>query len=160
MLNKLSHSSVTDACFELGVDSNGWLIFETGCGVVFVAIFLLLGFQTVVAFHRVVFSALFFSVLWSIVFLQSPRCPNSKIIKYADNAVFLHFLRSQTQDILHLEWNTLIKWPVDVSLPINFDKCKLKDFVTKKVLLLSPIYVSSGVTVKCKVCHVLDFSWC
>ena len=46
-----------------------------------------------------------------------------------------------------LEWNSLVKWSDDFFLPINFSKCKVMDFVTKKNITLSPVQISPGTNV-------------
>jgi len=92
------------------------------------------------------------SVLGPILFCfvidrLSPVCSNSKLFKYADDVVFLHFLRTSSDDCLQLEWNALLQWSVDFSLPVNYNKCKVMDIVTRRDINLLPIQISPGVYV-------------
>ena len=60
-------------------------------------------------------------------------------MKYADDVSIFHFVRDSSQDRLQLEWNNLVHWSESMSLPLNFVKCHVVDFVTKKNLILSPV---------------------
>lgn len=40
----------------------------------------------------------------------SHACPNSSIIKYADDVSILHFLRSSSDDHLQSEWDNIVSW--------------------------------------------------
>ena len=111
------------------------------------------------------------SVLGPILFCfvvdhLSPVCSNTEVVKYTDDVVFLHFLRTPSDDHLQLEWNSLVKWSDNFFLPINFSKCKVMDFITKKDVILSPIHISSGTYVTSVssltflgVCISNDFKW-
>ena len=148
--DKLSHSSIISACVELGVDCNlvKWLgsfltnrkqrVLSNGLPSAWASA------CSGVPQGSVLGPVLFCLVIDSL----TPACSKTKILKYADDVVFLHFLRTPSEDDLHLEWNSLLKWSSDVSLPINFEKCKVMDFVTKKNLVLSPVPVSPGKYVK------------
>ncbi len=72
----------------------------------------------------------------------SPIFSNSHMIKYADDVVLMHFVRSPYDDQLQSEWNAIVNWSENISLPINFDKCNVLNVVTNKSLSLSPISVS------------------
>ena len=74
----------------------------------------------------------------------SPVCDNSHIIKYADDVSVFHFVRNQTQDMLQLEWDNLVQWSHTMHLPLNFLKCNVTDFVTKKNLSLSRVSLHDG----------------
>ena len=93
------------------------------------------------------------SVLGPVLFVLvmdglSASSPNTSIIKYADDVTFLHFLRSQSEDKLQHEWNSLLTWADAIQLPINFEKCCVLDFVTKRSLQLFPIYRSPSLHIK------------
>ena len=57
-------------------------------------------------------------------------------------------MRKLSDDNLQLEWDSLVKWSSEVALPINFGKCKVMDFITKKTLRLLPISISPTENVK------------
>ena len=93
------------------------------------------------------------SVLGPVLFVLvmdglSSSCPNTSILKYADDVTFLHFLRSQSEDHFQDEWNSLLSWADAIQLPINFEKCCTLDFVTKRSLQLSPIHRSPSLSLK------------
>ena len=44
-------------------------------------------------------------------------CPNSHLIKYADDVLILHFLKCSSDDSLQLEWNFLVSWSNCVNRP-------------------------------------------
>ena len=144
--DKLCHSSIISACVGLGIDHNliKWLrsfltnrqqrVFCNG-----------ISSRWASACSGVPQGSVLGPILFCLVIDSlSPVCSNSRILKYADDVVYLHFLRKPSEDNLCLEWNSLIKWSSDVSLPINFEKCKVMDFITKKNLELSPVPVSPG----------------
>lgn len=147
--DKLSHTAVLDACSQLGLNS---LCIE------WIKSFLSDRMQRVVcgssssSWTRVTSGVPQGSVLGPILFCLvidrlSPVCSNTKLIKYADDVVFLHFLRSSSEDKLHVEWKALRQWSSDFLLPINYAKCKVMDIVTKRNVFLSPIPISPGVNV-------------
>ena len=93
------------------------------------------------------------SVLGPVLFVLvmdglSVVCPNTSIIKYADDVTFLHCFRSQSDDRLQQEWDSLVAWADSIQLPINFDKCCVLDFVTKRSLQLLPIRCCSSLYLK------------
>ena len=93
------------------------------------------------------------SVLGPVLFCLAvdsltPVCPNSTVIKYADDVTFLHFIRSPSDDALQCEWNNLEKWSHDMMLPLNFLKCDIMNIVTKKNLPLPDIFSSDGHTIR------------
>ena len=139
--DKLPHSSVITACLQLNLDPRL---------IRFVSSFLANRMQ------RIAYNGDFSnwspvssgvpqgSVLGPILFCLvmndlSFSCPNSQFIKYADDVLVLHFLKSQADDSLQVEWNSLVSWSNRVNLPLNYDKCCVLDFVTKKSIKLSPI---------------------
>ena len=71
-------------------------------------------------------------------------CSNSSIIKYADDISIFHFLRSNLDDNLQSEWNNIVSWSHSSSLPLNFSKCCVIDFVTKKDFSLTSVSLSDG----------------
>jgi len=88
------------------------------------------------------------SVLGPILFCLvtdslKPVCSNTKIIKYADDITFLHFLRHSGDDKLQSEWNNCIDWSARVKLPVNVDKCCVMDFQTKRSISLAPISINN-----------------
>ena len=78
----------------------------------------------------------------------SPVCANSAVIKYADDVTFLHFVRNVSDDALQCEWDNLESWSRLMMLPLNFQKCKVMDIVTKKNLSLSIIHSSDGLFIQ------------
>lgn len=88
------------------------------------------------------------SVLGPVLFALSvdefsPSCSNTNLIKYADDFLFLHYVRNYVDDNLQNEWDHLVSWSSSVSLPINDSKCFTLDIVTKNGLSLSPVRVDS-----------------
>ena len=75
-----------------------------------------------------------------------PVCPNTFVVKYADDVTFLHFVRDSWEDQLQDEWDNLVRWSARVKLPLNYDKCAVLDIITKRNLLLSPIHLLNGST--------------
>ena len=166
--DKLSHSAIVDACFRLGLNS---------VLIKWIRNFLSDRMQRVVCngsaspWVQVSSGVPQGSVLGPILFCfvidqLSPVCSNTKVIKYADDVVFLHFLRTLSDDHLQLEWNSLVKWSDDFLLPINFSKCKVLDFVTSKKIILSPIQVAPDINVISVssfnflgICISNDFKW-
>ena len=149
--DKLSHSAIVDACLRLGLNA----VF-----IRWIRSFLCDRLQRVVCGNSVSpwvqissgvpQGSVLGPILFCLVIDQlSPVCSNTKMVKYADDVVFLHFLPTPSSDHLQLEWNSLVKWSDDFFLPINFSKCKVMDFVTKKNITLSPvqIHVSPGTNV-------------
>ena len=92
------------------------------------------------------------SVLGPILFALAtdkltPVCSNSSIIKYADDILLLHFVRSPIDDNLQDEWTNIVQWADSVSLSINFSKCNVLDIITKASLETKRIRVSDD-------CHI------
>ena len=73
----------------------------------------------------------------------SPVCPNTSIIKYADDILFLHFLRSSAEDQLQMEWHNLSNWSRSLHLSVNESKCVVMDIITKANLVTSDIHTSA-----------------
>ncbi len=71
-------------------------------------------------------------------------CPNSRVIRYADDITIVHFVRELTEDNLQLEWTNLVEWSKDHSLPLNSSKCAVMDIVTKRSLRLTAVLTSDG----------------
>jgi len=93
------------------------------------------------------------SVLGPVLFVLvmdglSVVCTNTSVIKYADDVTFLHCIRNQSDDCLQQEWDSLVDWADSVQLPINFDKCCVLDFITKRSIQLHPICRSSSLCLK------------
>lgn len=72
------------------------------------------------------------------------QCPNSRLLKYADDVTILHFLRDCNEDFLQLELNNVITWSELQGLKLNFSKCSVTNFVTRRNLACSPIFEPSG----------------
>lgn len=70
--------------------------------------------------------------------------PNSRILKYADDVTILHFLRDCNDDCLQQELNCVIAWSEYQGLKLNFSKCSVTNFVTKRNLSCTPIFQPSG----------------
>lgn len=166
--DKLSHSVIIDACCRLGLNS---------VLIKWISSFLSDRMQRVVCsgsvspWTQISSGVPQGSVLGPILFCfvvdhLSPVCSNTEVVKYADDVVFLHFLRTPNDDHLQLEWNSLVKWSDNFFLPINFSKCKVMDFITKKDFILSPIHIFSDTYVTSVssltflgVCISNDFKW-
>lgn len=93
------------------------------------------------------------SVLGPVLFCMAiddlvPQCRNTSVVKYADDVTFLHFVRCPADDNLQCEWDNLIAWSRHSGLPVNEDKCKIFDVVTKKNIVPCPVMMSNGVQVK------------
>lgn len=73
---------------------------------------------------------------------------NTSVIKYADDFLFLHFIRRCNEDKLQSEWNNLIEWSNSVNLPLNFSKCLVMDVITKTGLSTTPICVSNDFSLR------------
>ena len=91
------------------------------------------------------------SVLGPILFAiatdkLTPVCSNH-LIKYADDILLLHFVRSPIDDNLQAEWTNIVQWADSVSLNINFSKCNVLDIITKASLETKRISVSDD-------CHI------
>ena len=87
------------------------------------------------------------SVLGPLLFCMviddfSCACPNSLCVKYADDVTILHFIRSADDDHIQNEWNNAVVWAERQQLPLNIDKCRIMNIVTKKNFQLSPVLVS------------------
>ena len=52
----------------------------------------------------------------------SPSCSNTKVIKYADDVLFLHFVRQNADYNLQQEWDSILRWAASVQLPLNLDE--------------------------------------
>ena len=92
------------------------------------------------------------SVLGPILFALvvdslSPVCENSCMVKYADEVTILHCIRVASQDSLQQEWDNLEEWSDSVGLCLNFEKSCVMNCVTKRSLLMSPIFSSDGSTI-------------
>ena len=92
------------------------------------------------------------SVLGPILFALvvdslSPVCENSCMVKYADDVTILHCIRVASQDSLQQEWDNLEEWSDSVGLCLNFEKSCVMNCVTKRSLLMSPIFSSDGSTI-------------
>ena len=93
------------------------------------------------------------SVLGPVLFCMSidalvPHCRNTCVTKYADDVTFIHFVRRPSDDNLQSEWDNLVAWSRRSGLPINEEKCRILDIVTKKNFIPSQVVTSSGVFVK------------
>lgn len=89
------------------------------------------------------------SVLGPLLFCMamnslSPVCGNTRLIKYADDITYLHFVRVSEEDALQKEWDHLSAWSTEIGLPINRSKCFIMDVVTKKDLNLTNIKDTDG----------------
>lgn len=73
-----------------------------------------------------------------------PVQENSLIIKYADDVTLLHFVRDQADDHTQIEWENLENWSNDKGLKLNYSKCNVLNFVTKKSLIVDDIMLSDG----------------
>ena len=94
------------------------------------------------------------SVLGPVLFCMatdslSHVCQNSAIIRYADDFSILHFVRSASEDHLQVEWDNIVSWSESVNLPLNFLKCRVMDFVTKKNLCLPHVSLRDGTFLNC-----------
>ena len=69
----------------------------------------------------------------------SPICPNSDMLKFADDVTLLHYVRTPSDDCLAKEWNSINAWSARVGLSLNIEKCSVMDISTKRSLRLSPI---------------------
>ena len=74
----------------------------------------------------------------------SPSCSNTSIIKYADDILLMHFIRSPAEDQLQVEWDNLVAWSNSLCLPINRSKCIVMDINTNTNLRTSPILASDN----------------
>jgi hypothetical protein len=72
------------------------------------------------------------------------KYPNSHLFKYADDVTILHFLRDSNEDCLQLELDNVIAWSEDKGLRLNFSKCSVTNFVTRRNLACLPIFGPSG----------------
>jgi hypothetical protein len=78
-----------------------------------------------------------------------PVCDNSIIIKYADDISILHFIREPSDDNLQQEWDNIVSWSQASHLPLNLNKCRVLDFVTKRSLSLCPVKTAPSVFLEC-----------
>ena len=69
---------------------------------------------------------------------------NSSTFKYADDLTILHFVRRSSDDKLQLEYENVLRWANDHSLPINESKCSVLDIVTSKSLVTRPVCGPEG----------------
>ena len=93
------------------------------------------------------------SVLGPVLFCMAiddlvSQCRNTSVIKYADDVTFLHFVRNPADDNLQCEWDNLVEWSRQSGLPVNEEKCKIFDVVTRKDIVPHPVMMSNGVQVK------------
>ena len=89
------------------------------------------------------------SVLGPILFTMatdsfSPACVNSTAIRYADDILLLHFVRTSADDALQVEWDNIVEWSSKLSIPINTKKSHVMNIVTRSNLILSPISTSTN----------------
>ena len=59
---------------------------------------------------------------------------NSSTFKFADDLTIPHFVRSQSDDNIQLEFDHVLSWSKIRSLPINESKCRVLNITTKKSL--------------------------
>ncbi len=78
----------------------------------------------------------------------TPSCSNTDIIKYADDVVFLHYVRSYSDENLQSEWDSLIDWSKSVSLPVNYEKSCVMNIITKRDLCFSPVVVNDNYSLR------------
>jgi hypothetical protein len=71
-------------------------------------------------------------------------CHNSRIIKYADDVTLLHFMRNSYEDNLQAEFDNVVSWSRREGLCLNFSKCFVSNFITKKTIHCSSIFAPSG----------------
>lgn len=93
------------------------------------------------------------SVLGPVLFCMAiddlaPHCRNTFLVKYADDASFIHFVRTSSDDFLQQEWDNLTEWSRRTELPLNVDKCEILNIVTKKNFFPDPVFTLTGVQVK------------
>ena len=94
-----------------------------------------------------------------------PLFSNSCIIKYADDVSLLHFVRSSSDDHLQEEFDKCMRWSRCNYLPLNFSKCQVLDFCTKKCLSLTPVFFSGSPLPQVETAKILgvflssDLSW-
>ncbi|MEL7309671.1 MAG: reverse transcriptase domain-containing protein, partial [Pseudomonadota bacterium] len=93
------------------------------------------------------------SVLGPILFCLAidslkPVCPNSSIVKYADDVTILHFVRSVSADSLQIELDNILKWSDEMSLPVNPSKCSVLNIVTKKAMSVPDVFFPDGCLLK------------
>ena len=82
-------------------------------------------------------------------------CTNTTVIKYADDILFLHFIRHANEDRLQDEWDHLMSWSQSHHLPVNEEKCLVMDIITKSSITTIPIRVTD----KCVLRQVDSFSY-
>ena len=78
----------------------------------------------------------------------NPICTNSFFVKYADDVSVLHFVRTSSDDDLQREWDHIVSWSNSVKLPINYCKCSVLNFVTRKNMSLSDVLLPDGTAVE------------
>lgn len=71
-----------------------------------------------------------------------PRHNNSRMIKYVDDVSLLHFLRSFNDGLLHNEFDHIRCWSQNASLELNFSKCSVTNFITRKTFSCPPVLYS------------------
>ena len=74
----------------------------------------------------------------------SPIDSTSTVIKYADDLSILHFVRYSDQDRAQSEWDNVVSWSHMNGLSINYSKCSVMNFVTKKNMSLNTIVTHLG----------------
>ena len=91
----------------------------------------------------------------------SSTCPNSDMLKFADDVTLLHYVRDPVDDRLSEEWSNVIAWSSEVGLTLNVDKCCVMDIITKRGLCLHPIsgLVNKNHTKILGVTFSSDLSW-
>lgn len=111
------------------------------------------------------------SVLGPLLFTMAidsikPVCRNTSLVKYADDLLFLHFVRKSVDDNLQNEWNNMKSWSISNHLPINVSKCCVLDIVTKSTLCTRPVVLDSGIALTqvdsltfLGVCFSRDLKW-
>lgn len=80
---------------------------------------------------------------------------NTSVIKYADDFLFLHYIRQSSDDRLQSEWKNLVDWFSAISLPINYSKCLVMDVITMSGLSTTPIHITND----CYLKQVNSFSY-
>lgn len=141
--DKLPHQVIVDACVSFNLSTNI---------ITWICSFLQQRLQRVVCSNRfsnwipVQSGVPQGSVVGPLLFILTvddlnPVCENSTIVKYADDMVILHFMRSSQDDHLQNEWDHIQEWSSAVGLPINASKSSVMDIITRSNLITSNIYL-------------------